>query len=319
MDTNEQALVQVEAAPLAAPSAAVAGLVAASIADNTKRTYEAALKRLDAALEGQDLTDASLSVYLASLHAAGLSPAVASMAVASVKFRCRLRGLASPAGPATDRVLAGLRREGKGRGRGQVDGVRFSEVDTAAAVAANDGGSVAGLRDTALLAVASDGLLRVSEVAALDVGDVQAEADGSGRLVVGESKTDQEGRGVVLYLGAPTVSRVNAWLAAAGHQDGPLFRRVRRGGRVEGDPGRRLSVNAIRQIIRSRAAAVGIEGRVSGHSLRVGGAQSLAAGGASLVEMQTAGRWQSPAMPGHYARGQLAARGAVARVRYGRG
>ena len=38
------------------------------------------------------------------------------------------------------------------------------------------------------------------------------------------------------------------------------------------------------------AAAVGIEGRVSGHSLRVGGAQSLAAGGASIVEMQTAGR-----------------------------
>ena len=200
MDTNEQALVQVEAAPLAAPSAAVAGLVAASIAENTKRTYEAALKRLDATLEGQDLTDAGLAVYLASLHAAGLSPAVASMAVASVKFRCRLQGLASPVGPATDRVLAGLRREGKGRG--QVDGVRFSEVDAAAAVA--------GLRDAALLAVASDGLLRVSEVAALDVGDVQAEADGSGRLFVGASKTDQEGRGAVLYLGALTVSRVNA-------------------------------------------------------------------------------------------------------------
>ena len=71
MDTNEQALVQVAAAP----SVAVAGLVAASIAPNTKCSYEAALKRLDAALEGQDLTDASLSVYLASLHAAGLSPA----------------------------------------------------------------------------------------------------------------------------------------------------------------------------------------------------------------------------------------------------
>ncbi len=125
-----------------------------------------------------------------------------------------------------------------------------------------------------------------------NLNDVQAEADGSGRLVVGASKTDQEGQGAVLYLGAPTVTRVNAWLAAAGHQDGPLFRRVRRGGRVEGDPGRRLSVNAIRQIIRSRAAAVGIEGRVSGHSLRVGRAQSLAAGGASIVEMQTAGRWQ---------------------------
>ena len=34
---------------------------------------------------------------------------------------------------------------------------------------------------------------------------------------------------------------------------------------------------------------------------------------------QPAGRWQSPSMPGHYARGQLTARGAVARVRYDRG
>ena len=114
MDTPEKSLVQVGAAP----SAAVAGLVAASIAENTKRTYSAALKRLDAALEGQDLTDASLSIYIASLHAAGLSPAVASMAVASVKFRCRLQGLASPVGPATNRVLAGLRREGQGPGPG---------------------------------------------------------------------------------------------------------------------------------------------------------------------------------------------------------
>ena len=104
------------------------------------------------------------------------------MAVASVKFRCRLQGLASPA------------------------------------VAANDSGSVAGLRDAALLAVASDGLLRVSEIAALDVGDVQAEADGSGRLLVGESKTDQEGQGAVLYLGALTVQRVNAAEAPSRHR-----------------------------------------------------------------------------------------------------
>ena len=65
------------------------------------------------------------------------------------------------------------------------------------------------------------------------------------------------------------------------------------------------------------AEAAGITGRVSGHSLRVGSAQSLASAGASVVEMQQAGRWQSPSMPGMYARGQLASRGAVARLRYG--
>ena len=52
-------------------------------------------------------------------------------------------------------------------------------------------------------------------------------------------------------------------------------------------------------------------------SLRVGSAQSLATAGASLVEMQVAGRWQSPDMPGRYAQGQLARQGAVARLRYG--
>ena len=42
--------------------------------------------------------------------------------------------------------------------------------------------------------------------------------------------------------------------------------------------------------------------------------ESLAAAGASVVEMQTAGRWRDAA---HYARGALAGRGAVARLRYG--
>ena len=38
------------------------------------------------------------------------------------------------------------------------------------------------------------------------------------------------------------------------------------------------------------ARAAGVEGRISGHSLRVGSAQSPAAAGAGVVEMQQAGR-----------------------------
>ena len=104
---------------------------------------------------------------------------------------------------------------------------------------------------------------------------------------------------------------------AAGIESSPLFRRVRRGDHVIGsDP---LTVQAIRSIIKGRASAADLEGRFSGHSLRVGAAQSLASAGASsVVEMQTAERWQSPSMPGRYARGELAARGAVARLRYGK-
>ena len=94
---------------------------------------------------------------------------------------------------------------------------------------------------------------------------------------------------------------------------GPLFRQVLKDGATATG---RLGVRSIRSIIAKRAAAAGITGRVSGHSLRVGSAQSLAAAGAGLVELQEAGDWQAPTMPAHYARHQFAARGAVAKLRY---
>ena len=166
---------------------------------------------------------------------------------------------------------------------------RFEAGRSPAVVAASGGGSVRGLRDAALLAVMSDGLLlRVSEAAEIEVADLEAE--GANTLTIRRSKTDQEGEGAVQYIGGPTVDRVRAWLSAAAIADGAMFQRLDRAGRPRG----RLSTVSVRAIVQRRAAEAGIEGRVSGHSLRVGGAQSLAAAGASIVEMQTAGRWQSP-------------------------
>ena len=289
-------------------------LAAASLSANTRRVYARALERLEVHLAGRALDDARLATYLAALFDAGRSPAVAGQVVAAVRLRAKLLGLPSPSGAATDRVLAGFRRAGRDRGRGQVAGIVWAQADAAATLAARDCRSLAGLRDAAILALASDAMLRVSEVAALDVGDIEGAADGTGRLTIRASKTDQEGGGVVAFLGAPTMRRVHTWVVAAGLRRGPLFRRVRRGNVL--GPGR-LSARAIRTLIARRAAEAGVEGRVSGHSLRVGAAQSLAAAGASVVEMQVAGRWHSPVMPGRYARGELAARGAVAKLRYG--
>ena len=102
-------------------------------------------------------------------------------------------------------------------------------------------------------------------------------------------------------------------MQAAGITAGPLFVRVRRGDVAGTKP---LDVRSIRSIITKRAAAAGIPDRISGHSLRVGSAQSLAAAGAGLVELQQAGDWKAPQMPARYARHQFAARGAVAKLRY---
>ena len=45
----------------------------------------------------------------------------------------------------------------------------------------------------------------------------------------------------------------------------------------------------------------------------------LVQAGASVVEMQEAGRWRSPQMPAHYARVKEAERGAIARFKEKRG
>jgi integrase len=282
--------------------------VRASIADNTRRAYETALRRFEQSEYPE--TDGGIAAYLSSLYEQGRSAACAAMLVAALRFRARLRGCPSPVGAATTRVLAGFRRLARGRGRGKVTGVRWEQADRAAEMA-EQSGNLAGLRDAAIVAVASDAMLRVSEVAALDVSDVNLAGQ---TVLIRRSKTDQEGKGTAQFLGKPTTERIQAWLLNSGLTEGPLFRPVNKSGRVRAT---RLTDGSIRKIITQRAKAAGVDGRVSGHSLRVGSAQSLANAGASLVEMQVAGRWRSPAMPALYAQGQLAKHGAVARLRYG--
>ncbi len=96
-----------------------------------------------------------------------------------------------------------------------------------------------GLRDGALLAVAFESGLRVSELAAIRIRDVNPQADGRGILAIGKTKTDQEGEGRYAWLSADTMRRIGAWLDASGLDEGPLFRRVgvdRRKGRPARPP-----------------------------------------------------------------------------------
>ena len=63
----------------------------------------------------------------------------------------------------------------------------------------------------------------------------------------------------------------------------------------------------------------GLEGRISGHSLRVGSAVSLAQADAGVPEMQIVGQWKSSDMPAYYARDIEAENDAIARYKYGKG
>ena len=290
-------------------STETASLIQSSVAPNTIEAYRRATQKLEAWLDGQILTDGLLATYITQLHHEGKSPATIALVVAAVKWTAS-KSRIDVVGEITQRTLAGIRREGKSRGRGQVEGIVWSEVDRVCAFAESDN-SIAGLRDAALIRLMSDCLLRVSEAVAVNCGDFKKNT-----LLIVSSKTDQEGRGEALYVGDSTLKLIRRYRSKAGIERGALFRRIRRGDNVTSE---RLTPTSARRIIKARAEAAGVNGFISGHSLRVGSAVSLAQAGASVVDMQTAGRWKDPKMPSHYAKAELAERGAIARFRYGKG
>lgn len=286
-------------------------LMQQATAYNTRQTYESMLKGFDAWQNGQAADDASIANYVAHLEASGKAVATARLALAAIRSRAKAKGQPPPDGPITAKALEGFGRSSKNRGRGQVLGIVWEQADEMMRIAESTGG-LRGLRDATLIAIMSDGLLRISEAAAIQCSDVTLALDGTGRVLIGRSKTDQAGRGIVLFLRASTMRRFSVWTAVSGISAGPLFRRIGKGRKIGAGS---LSVESIRAIIQRWARAADITGRVSGHSLRVGSAQSLVSAGASLAELQQAGRWRSPEMPAYYARSERAGRNAVARLR----
>ena len=292
-------------APLQLPEE-TASLIKASIAENTLKAYQRALQNLTAWLAGRTLSDELLANYITALHENGKSPAMIGQVVAAVKWQLKHQSQESINFPITQVTLAGIRREGKDRGRGQVDGLIWQDVERVCVYAETEG-TIAGLRDAAMIRLMSDCLLRISEVVAVNIGDLKENT-----LTVHTSKTDQEGTGETLYVCDATRNVLTQYRETAGITRGALFRHIRRGDHIQPT---RLHPHSARRIIKKRAADASVEGFISGHSLRVGSAVSLAQAGATVVDMQVAGRWKSSQMPAHYAEAELAERGAIARYK----
>ena len=113
-------------------------LMAASLSQNTQRAYQRALEGLEQHLRGRRLTDDELAAYITHLHDSGKSPSTISQLVAAVKWRLKKTDETLHL-PITDTTLAGIRREGKDRGRGQVDGLVWRDVERVCVYAENEG------------------------------------------------------------------------------------------------------------------------------------------------------------------------------------
>lgn len=267
--------------------------IRADVSDNTLKAYEHAARKLGAWLEGRVLSDSVLAKYVRVLHEQGKSPATINLIVSAVRWMAEYRGIDPVAGAATEGALSDVRQSGKRHERRRVDGLTWNDVEQVCA-AAESADTAAGLRDAAMISLMSDCLLRISEVVAVDVEDVGEEG-----LRMANGERGQEERGAALYICDSTRRLIERYRRRAGVDSGALFRRIRFQNHVTED---RLGVKGAREAIQRRAAEAGVEGSISGHSLRMGSAASLAEAGASVKEVQRAGRWQDPAMPARYVR-----------------
>ena len=227
-------------------------------------------------------------------------PATVSRYVSSLDHLHRAAELA-PVGPtnAVRLALRALRRE-KGTAQKQAKPMRRHILDRALGSMTD---SPKDLRDAALLSVGYDTLCRSSELVAIRVQDVIRQADGSGRLYVAKSKTDQEGAGSWRYIAPDTLACVEAWISAAGHDAGePLFLSL--------GPAAKGAAISPRDVLRIFKDRLGLD--YSTHSARVGGAKDQLDGGVPIGKLAESGGRKSLAMPLRYGADTLAGQSGAA-------
>ena len=191
------------------------------------------------------------------------------------------------------------------------------------------------LRDLAIINLMFDALLRADELVRVCVEDISAR---NNTLLVVSSKSDQTGQGQYRYVSSSTISMVQEYINEAnidpksktqrlpsdlrGLHKGILFRRLTNhktallpfDENIPSHMANVLNYSSVYRIWQRIAHRAGISENITPHSGRVGGAVSLAEDGASLPELQLAGGWQSPEMPGHYTKQANVKRGGMAKL-----
>ena len=285
--------------------------IAAARADRTVRAYEIAWRSFinHRGDSGLPASPTSVALYLSDLGQKS-SPATVRLHAAAIAAMHRDSGFESPTeNPAIRKVLSGVARINgcAPKQSAGLDADVFEAIsESAMTPRVTRGGRLEtqteanfrGLVDVTLIGTMRDGMLRRSEAAALVWGDVTPEPDGTARVRVVRSKTDQTAMGEIMFISEEVAECLETLrLLVQGQPDQTVFN---------------LSGSQICRRIAAAARAAGVKGHFSGHSPRIGMAQDLVRAGASLPAVMSAGRWKTATMPAYYTRSQAVGSGAVA-------
>ena len=228
---------------------ATAALIAEAVRENTALAYRSRWRSFEAwctragrvALPATAQTVAAYLTHLATER--GLKATTVDAHLTAIRAVHRGAGATTPDGlTARKVVVAARRREAARDGRyGPRKAVAVMAADLPSIVAACDDQTAAGLRDRAVVLLGFALLARRSELAALNLSDIELVPGEGIAVTIRSSKTDPSARGVVRrihYAANELVCPVRAvltwasFLAARGITAGPLFTRIDRWGNV---------------------------------------------------------------------------------------
>ncbi|MYF37530.1 MAG: tyrosine-type recombinase/integrase [Gammaproteobacteria bacterium] len=289
-----------------------AQLMSSATSDNTYRAYSHALRTFhDWNDQNPDiLDDKNVARYFSHLfYERHLSPSSISIAFSAIKRLAQRVGHQSDWKYAKE-TLAGIRREGKERGRGQSKGLTYEDFITLLNTAMQPRqyarkheteahARKRGLVDKVIISLLFMAGMRRSEVAALRWCDIEEGSNDTLLVKVRASKTNQEGHQDLRLLkgqGAQSVKELRAEL--------------------EPQDADRVVPMICRQIANRFQACcthAGLNGQFTAHSGRIGLASELITRGANTGSVALAGGWKSERMVLHYSQQARIEQGAVAK------
>lgn len=221
---------------------------------NSRRNYAKALDDLFALSAGRPLTRALFMEYRASMEA--LAPSTVNVRLSAVRklvAEARRNGMIGVEDAASLSEVPNIRQKGTRLGNW------LTREQAKELLAVPDRSTLKGKRDYVILGLLVGCALRRQELATLDVETIQLR---EGRWVL----VDLEGKGRRIRTVAVPVwvkQGINAWMTAAGIEDGRLLRSISKGGKV----GDSLSDWAVWSVVEQSAKEIGIE-RFGAHDLR---------------------------------------------------
>ena len=150
--------------------------------------------------------------------------------------------------------------------------------------------TLAGSRNRVMLSLGYDFLARRSELVAIRTDDLKFTPDGALKGMIRKSKTDQYGKGRLVFGSERSAKFVRKWLRLKPNEIQPIFCAINHG-KCEDRAISDRNVNDIikRSVVKVKRCKRPSDLEVSGHSLRVGAAQDLLIRGYDLAAIMRAG------------------------------